>query len=254
MTDTALKNIVALTLLSFSWIGGTAKSEEKANIQPSIVQFGNYVLKHWRNDQKLNKFNPPQIITNISSSTQVLGGCVSAVAGKISRDVGGTSYCPASNTIYVVPEQIIPLFTYFGPASTAYVLAHEYGHYIQAALEIPSKPILSELQADCLAGNILGQGYKELEITPDDIVNMAMTAYSIGDPEHGTGAQRAYAVYAGFGYSKEISCSMEDMKKLSRNKISDPTFHELSKQRSAGKRNEYGSQKYLKGISGSLGI
>ena len=232
----------------------TALAQDPSRLQTAVVSFGNYLLKHWKADKNLRKYNPPQIITNISSTTQILGGCVSASKGTVSRDVGGTSYCPSSNTIYIVQDQLMPLYKYFGPASTAYVLAHEYGHYVQNVFDLPYKKVVSELQADCLSGSILGQGYKQLGITPDDVVNMAMTAYSIGDPSHGTGAQRAYAVYTGFGYSNEIKCSTKDMTKLSANQIADPTFRKLLNQRSTGRSVEYGKQENLTSISGSLGL
>jgi len=247
------KLLAGAAILSLS-LQPYAQAETYSDIQNAVVQFGTYILKHWRNDKNLRSYNPPQIITNISSTTEILGGCVGVSEGRVSRDVGGTSYCPASNTIYVVQEQIRPLFKYFGRASTAYILAHEYGHYIQAVLDIPYKKVVSELQADCLSGSILGQGYRELGITPNDIVNMAMTAYSIGSTTHGTGAQRAYAVYTGFGYSNEIKCTAKDMDKLSKNQISDPMFIKLAAQRSGETKANYGKQEYLQSISGSLGL
>ena len=94
----------------------------------------------------------PQIITNISSDTKVLGACVSTYNGRSATDVGGTSYCSTSNTIYIVQNQIAPLYKYFGPAAVAYIIAHEYGHYVQSVFGIPYVRIVSELQADCLSG------------------------------------------------------------------------------------------------------
>lgn len=226
-----------------------AKAE---TLDKSVEAFGNYVIYHWQKDPKLKQFNPPQIITNVQSDTKVLGGCVSNHGGRVATDVGGTSYCPRVNTIYVVQEQLEPFYKHFGPAAIAYVIAHEYGHYLQTVFDMEYVQPYSELQADCLSGAILGQGANELEITSRDIINMAQAAYSIGSKSHGTGAQRAYAVYAGFGQSPEISCSTEDMKKLAAGQINDPVFKQLASQRSANGVDLSKPQTHLKSISGSL--
>ncbi len=223
-----------------------------ASLNQSVEIFGSYVLYHWRKDPKLKQFNPPQIITNIQSDTKILGGCVSNSNGRIATDVGGTSYCPRSNTIYVVQEQLEPFYKHFGPASIAYVIAHEYGHYLQNIFDIPYKKAVSELQADCLAGSILGQGADELEITMRDIINMSQAAYTIGSESHGSSAQRAYAVYSGFGLSPEITCSTADMNRLSSNQITDPVFKKMASQRSADGVDLNKPQTHLKSISGSL--
>ena len=238
------------SLVIFSAI--TPSASQAANLDKSVEAFGNYVIYHWQRDPKLKAFNPPQIITNVKSDTKILGGCVSNHGGRIAQDVGGTSYCSRVNTIYVVQEQLEPFFKYFGPAAIAYVIAHEYAHYLQTVFDIDYVQPVSELQADCLSGAILGQGANELEITKRDIINMAEAAYTIGSKSHGTGAQRSYAVYAGFGLSEEISCSTEDMKKLAESKINDPVFKQLASQRSANGVELDKPQTNLKSISGSL--
>jgi len=240
--------LASLSLLSAT----TPPSTKAANLNQSVEAFGSYVLYHWQKDPKLKNFNPPQIITNVQSDTKVLGGCVSNHGGRIATDVGGTSYCPRVNTIYVVQEQLEPFFKHFGPAAIAYVIAHEYAHYLQTAFDMEYDQPVSELQADCLSGAILGQGANELEITKRDIINMAHAAYTIGSKSHGTGAQRSYAVYAGFGLSEEISCSTADMKKLAASDIDDPVFEKLASQRSANGVDLNKPQTHLKSISGSL--
>lgn len=236
----------------FLIITGSNDQARSASLDQSVEAFGSYVIYHWQKDPKLKQYKPPQIITNVRSDTKVLGGCVSNHGGRIATDVGGTSYCPRVNTIYVVQEQLEPLYKHFGPAAIAYVIAHEYGHYLQTVFDIEYEQPQSELQADCLSGAILGQGAKELGITSRDIINMAQAAYSIGSKSHGTGAQRAYAVYAGFGQSPEITCSTSDMKKLAAGRVSDPVFKQLATQRSANGVDLNKPQTYLKSISGSL--
>ncbi len=240
-------------VLGFAFFPSTPSSSNAASsLDKSVEAFGGYVLYHWQQDPKLKQFNPPQIITNVQSNTKVLGGCVSNSNGKIGTDVGGTSYCARSNTIYVVQEQLEPFYKHFGPAAIAYVIAHEYGHYLQNIFEMPYKKAVSELQADCLSGAILGQGADELEITRRDIIDMTQAAYTIGSESHGSSSQRAYAVYAGFGLSPEITCSTSDMIKLSKNNIKDHVFRKMASQRSADGVDLNKPQTHLKSISGSL--
>jgi hypothetical protein len=59
--------------------------------------------------------------------------------------------------MFVVVEQLRPLYEAFGPAAVGYAIAHEYGHYIQTKFQMGGSPVTKELQADCLAGAILGQ-------------------------------------------------------------------------------------------------
>ena len=226
-----------------------------ASLNQTVEEFGNYVIYHWEQDPQLSTFNPPQIITNVQSTTKVLGGCISNHGGRIATDVGGTSYCPVVNTIYVVQEELEPFYEDFGPAAIAYVIAHEYSHYLQNVFDVEYVQPISELQADCLAGAILGQGAADLQITSSDIINMAQTAYTIGSTSHGTGAQRAYAIYAGFGQSPELSCSTDDMIKLSNNQVNDPIFKQLNSKRPGTRGSDIqldAPQSHLKSISGSL--
>lgn len=222
------------------------------SLDESVEAFSSYVLYHWNKDKKLSEYQPPQIITNISPDTKVLGACVSTYNGRSATDVGGTSYCSTSNTIYIVQNQIAPLYKHFGPAAVAYIIAHEYGHYIQSVFAIPYVRTVSELQADCLSGAILGQGANVLGITSGDIINMAEAAYTIGSTSHGSGAQRAYAVYAGFGLSSELSCSSTDMQKLAASNIKDPMFTKLSSRRGVSAVDSDQPQIHLRSISGSL--
>lgn len=240
------------TAVSLIMTTSFTQEARSADLDRSVEAYGSYVLYHWNKDEKLRNHPAPQIITNLDPNTKILGACVSNYNGKLATDIGGTSYCARSNTIYVVQSQIDPLYKHFGPAAVAYVVAHEYGHYLQSVFAIPYRKVISELQADCLSGAILGQGAKVLDITARDIINMARAAYTIGSTSHGSGAQRAYAVYAGFGLSPEITCSAKDMQKLAANQVKDPTFRKLSTKRSTEGIDLDRPQSHLRSISGSL--
>lgn len=205
------------------------------NLDSSIRKFSGYIIKYWNKDPRLKQSLPPQIITNISSSTEVLGGCfkIDSHTGQLRQDIGGTSFCPVTNTIFVVQEELLPYYEAFGGTAVGYVIAHEYGHYLQSQFKVSGEGIPMELQADCLAGAILGQGFEELDIKQKDILAIAAMAYSIGGSQtHGTGAQRAYAAYTGLGQANELTCSLTDMNKLAQNKVMDPNFLKMKTERS----------------------
>ena len=235
-------------------LGAEAKAEEP--IDQAIGRFSSHLLLLWQKDPELSKVAPPQIIANVSANTKVYGGCIDIIANQVRLEVGGTSYCPGTNTIFVVVDQLRPLYDLFGAAAIGYALAHEYGHYIQANFQIKGDTKLLELQADCLAGAILGQNSAAVGIRQADVAAIAQSAYAVGDPTHGTGDQRSFAVYSGLGQSAELSCSLTDMAKLANNQVRDPRFGSLSSLRTAGGTPAPYAPRgpHLRSISGSLGL
>ena len=157
-------------------------------------------------------------------SQQVGTGC-----GAASSAVG-PFYCPADQTAYFDTSFFQVLVDQFGssggPLAQEYVVAHEFGHHVQAQLGLldavqgdpagaESAAVRSELQADCLAG--VWAGYAATTPDPDtgvpflepltdaDVADALSAAASVGDdriqeasqgrtdPEsytHGTSEQR----------------------------------------------------------------
>ncbi|MDN5859290.1 MAG: neutral zinc metallopeptidase [Pseudonocardia sp.] len=104
------------------------------------------------------RFSPPL--------TYFFRGSVQTGCGGATSDVG-PFYCPADNNIYIDLRFFEELEQRFGadggPFSRAYVIAHEYGHHIQALLGTSNRvragdtgptsgSVRLELQADCYAG------------------------------------------------------------------------------------------------------
>jgi hypothetical protein len=235
-------------------LSAEAKAEEP--IDQAIDRFASHLLLLWRKDPELSKVAPPQIIANVSANTKVYGGCRDIISNQVRLEVGGTSYCPGTNTIFVVVDQLRPLYELFGEAAIGYALAHEYGHYIQANFQIKGDTKLLELQADCLSGAILGQNSAAVGIRQADVAAIAQSAYALGDPTHGTGDQRSFAVYSGLGQSAELSCALTDMAKLANNQVRDPRFGSLNSLRSGGGTPAPYAPRgpHLRTISGSLGL
>jgi uncharacterized protein len=141
-------------------------------------------------------YQPPR--TNFFSGA-VRTGCGSATSAV------GPFYCPADNEVYIDLGFFQDLETRFGaqggPFARAYVIAHEYGHHIQALLGTnervrpgetgpTSGSVRLELQADCYAGvwanhaesvpTASGQPLI-VDVTPEDVAAALDTAGRIGD-------------------------------------------------------------------------
>ena len=165
------------------------QGEGIANAKPMdkiIDETAGFLIRDWITDPRFKDYYPPQVIS-VQGGTKVYGGCGAFIHGD---EVAGSAYCPVTNTIYLEPTQLTFFYENFGASSVAYVLAHEFGHAIQARYDDLDGGVEVELQADCLAGVLIDIGSEQLGITRQETLQMAQTAYAIGDSSHGTGAQR----------------------------------------------------------------
>lgn len=214
-----------LALAAFLFLGSPAAAQPAMS---SIIQETTaFLVRDWVTDKDFSDYYPPQVVL-INEGSTVYGACGDMIRGD---DVDGSAYCPTHHTIYLVPEQLTVFYDAFGPSSVAYVIAHEFGHAIQNRYEIDLGHPNHELQADCLAGVLIRLGSESLGINRSDTIQMAQAAYNIGDPTHGTGAQRAYALMGGMG-RVDMECSAEAIDLLASDKVSDPYYSELSATRS----------------------
>jgi predicted metalloprotease len=143
-------------------------------------------------------------ITYQPPRTNFFSGGVRTGCGSASSAVG-PFYCPADNEVYIDLSFFRELETRFGaeggPFARAYVIAHEYGHHIQALLGTSERvrpgetgptsgSVRLELQADCYAGvwanhaesvpTASGQPLIR-DVTRDDVAAALDTAARIGD-------------------------------------------------------------------------
>jgi predicted metalloprotease len=116
-------------------------------------------------------------------------------------------YCPQNNSIHLNIPQLTRLARQAGDVAAYYAVAHEYGHSVQNHLGLlnPQVPVvITELQADCLAGIFFAAADRVGALEPGDIEEGIFTArmtgdYEFNDPDHhGTPKQRVRAFLKGF--------------------------------------------------------
>lgn len=111
-------------------------------------------------------------------------------------------YCFTNNTVaFDERGLLIPYYAKVGPAANAVILAHEWGHAVQARLGLVNWRVdeLRELNADCWAGAWAGGAISPGVISLSDLQTAAHAMYLTGDPHsvswlapdaHGTPTQR----------------------------------------------------------------
>lgn len=243
------KTCLLLMFFSLSMIFGLFNVRAQTDVLQAVDKTTQFLIFNWSTDNELKKMKAPQVLP-LAAGSKVYGACGERVRG---IEVSGSAYCGSTNTVYLVPEELLDFYKAFGPSAVAYVVAHEFGHAIQTALNINLKGPARELQADCLAGMIFKKGSKELEITRNNVISMAQTAYAIGSDSHGSGAARSYALLSGMGVFK-ASCSNLVMQKLAAGQINDPELAMLNQQRSGSNKTNINGSPYPKTLKTALGL
>jgi predicted metalloprotease len=183
-----------------SQAASSCRSGEQANteLDCEVVAVVNSLDGYWSDTFARSglTYQPPR--TNFFSGG-VRTGCGSATSAV------GPFYCPADQEVYIDLTFFQELETRFGaeggPFARAYVIAHEYGHHIQALLGTSERvrpgetgptsgSVRLELQADCYAGVWANHAESVptasgepliVGVTRDDVAAALDTAARIGD-------------------------------------------------------------------------
>lgn len=118
-------------------------------------------------------------------------------------------YCAATDTVAWDAEELFPaIYGWFGEAAPAVVIAHEWAHAAQDRMGLVQTTVVSELQADCLAGAWLTEAPDLFDVTGEEFLDRAASFFAwIGDPadthvaledRHGTGGERLRSFGTGY--------------------------------------------------------
>jgi predicted metalloprotease len=183
--------------------------------------------------QKMGKtYHKPKLV--------LYSGAVESACGMAGSAVG-PFYCPADQKVYLdlsFFEELRSRFGVSGDFAEAYIIAHEVGHHVQTLLGITQKvsefqqrasstegnkiSVMTELQADCLAGvwayqteksrqvleaGDIEEGLNAASAVGDDKIQKRSQGYVVPDAfTHGSSAQRVGWFKKGFEQGNFQAC------------------------------------------------
>ena len=177
---------------------GPDDQETRSGDEQQAIAITNEFWRRWFADQGV-RYVPPT----------VTGGYVGrdgpSCAGEPSVP-GNAYYCPSENFLAWDENLMRAGYTQIGDAWVWLVIAHEWGHAIQAQLPDRFVSQAAELQADCLAGASLQGAVQEglVRIDPGDDEEISQTLVAVADDfpwtdesSHGNARQRTAAFQQG---------------------------------------------------------
>ena len=174
-------------------------------ISEIIDDSSSLLLDAWKNDDYLKKVYPPQVIL-LNNKVKVFGGCKSRSTKQL-KTYTFSGYCGLTNTIYLLDDDLDFFYEHLKKHGVLLVLTHEWAHALQHATLSKLTNPKRELQADCLAGELIK--IFDQDIKKEDIDRLSRMAMLMGSNEHGTGEQRKKALLTGLGELEGVCLNTE---------------------------------------------
>ena len=202
--------------------------EEPGTISAFLTDVLESVDTYWTRTLRAAGRPEPRVSYHwVEPGSQVMTGC------RAPADERAALYCPADDTIYIgqtmaaevyqglirgLPGQEAGYGRAVGDFGTAYIVAHEYAHNLQAelgslAVDARASTKAFELQADCMAGLWGNSVYRAGKLKPGDVDEAISTALAVGDFDygsenhHGTPPERRDAWVLGFESGDPPACN-----------------------------------------------
>jgi uncharacterized protein len=212
---------------------GSKDSAQPKNMEQFLTAVTKDVDAYWTKAFKDSGLPEPKVSYKWIPAGQTAASACGDEDGTLGDSAA--AYCPGDDTIYISEkfatdiyngtlDKVLPGSSQgygrtVGDFSVAYIVAHEYGHEVQAELglfdeygqQVPTMAF--ELQADCYAGTWAKSAYQENRLQDGDVQEALDAALAVGDFDtadpghHGTPEEREQAWNGGFESGDPSSCS-----------------------------------------------
>lgn len=147
-------------------------------------------------------------LTFVASGRTAHSQCVDVNGNEVQND-RSNDYCPTDNAVFIGQNTLGESYRQYGQAAPISGLAHEYGHFLQSVMQVPSpgsatETIRHEDQADCFSGAFMGflRDRGSIEYPEDvDAVERYLAATASDDApgrDHGTARERIESFSLGY--------------------------------------------------------
>ena len=145
----------------------------------------------------------------IPSGRDAISNCVDVNGNDVQHD-RSFDYCLTDNAVYVGQSGLWDAVRQYGAAGPISGLAHEYGHFLQAVMNVPlpganDESIRHENQADCFSGDFMRylreRGDPDVPAGALDSIDRYLVHTASADApgrDHGTAAERTAAFRLGY--------------------------------------------------------
>lgn len=215
-----------LACLCLALSGGPLRAADPAE-EAALAEAAGALQQAWKGDPATAALGWPAIRL-LPEGTTIRSVCPGASpAGSDATAL----YCPAEAAVLVDRRWFAAELERYGPWGAAYWVATALGEAIRLALPAGGSgtsgslpPAAATLQANCLAGVLLGASSGLPALPPNRRLAPALTAYpAAASDRSGSRAQRAYALLTGLG-ATDATCSGEAMVQLSAGRVPDPAL------------------------------